>query len=428
MDGDGKKEIVCFIDPIDSSFHSLYFFEWNGSDNGFPALPTTTWNLNLPQAAEEASAIISGNFDADEREEIAVLFQESFVFMKSRVMIFSLDTLSTLDAPVWNIEMNDSTTFIYAGYALAATDLDRDGKKEIVASGWDSTLHIAFYENTGEVNTYTRAANIWNITNYNDFSNGGFMEANFDNDATNELYVATAAGNIFVATNAGDVSAITNNNFHSLGQFFDGKGIIGIANGNADGNEKKNIYIAGSYHESIVDWEYSGGDVTHASSYVQTIAFLDDTTDDVTPNSDQGFLRPSKIVTGDFDNDGIGDLVFASVSFAFDKPILSFIEFSGQNSVLENYTPQHAALFQNYPNPFNPKTAIEFSVFTAGSVTIIIYNVLGKEIETLLKNETLQPGKYELQFDGSKLPSGEYYYRLIIDGEVSVTKKMVLLK
>ncbi len=428
MDGDGKREIVCFVDPLDTSYHSLYFFEWNGNDNGFPIVPTTTWNMNLPLTVDEASAIISGNFDTDEHNELAVMFQESFLSKKTRVIIFSLDALSSFETPAWNIELNDTTTFLYSGYALASTDLDRDGKKEIVASGWDSTFHIAMFENTGVANTYSRAANIWNITNYNDFSNGGFIEANFDNNATNELYITTAAGNIFVATNSGDISTITNDNFFSIGQIFDGKGIIGVTKGDADGNGKENLYIAGSYHENILDWEYNNGDVTSASSYIQTLAFLDDTTDDVTPNSDQGFLRPSKIIAGDVDNDGVGDLLFASVSFAFDKPILSCIEYSGQNSVSENISKQHFSLLQNYPNPFNPKTAINIQLAMAGIVSLKIFNIMGQELATLIHDETMQAGKHELQFDGSRFPSGEYFYRIYVDGRISETKKMLLLK
>jgi hypothetical protein len=427
LDNDGKKEILCLVDPLDSTYHGLYVFEWDGTDNGFPTLPTTTWNFNLRFAFDEGGAIIAGDFDNDNREEIAVLFQESYTYLKTRLMIFSLDSNSTFANPVWNIEMNDTTTFYYSGYALAATDLDRDGKKEIIASGWDSTFHLAIFENTGVANTYTRAANIWNMTSYADFSNGGFVEANFDNDATNELYISTAAGNIFIVTNNGNVHAITNANVFSFASFLDGKGLIGIAKGNADGNSFENLYVAGSYHENILDFEYRGGDVKNISSYVKTIAIQDDTTDDHTPNSDQGYLRPSKIVTGDFDSDGIGDMIISSSSFASDKPMLTFAEFNGENSVQENFSPKTIPLFQNYPNPFNPKTVIRYQLIVNSVVTLNVFDIAGKEVATLLHNKEIERGIHEIEFDANNLPSGMYFAKLSV-GKFSQTKKMIFLK
>ncbi len=428
LDNDGKKEILCLVDPIDSTYHGFYAFEWNGTDNGFPTLPTATWNLNLPYAFDEGGAIIAGDFDYDNREEVAVLFQESYTYAKTRLMIFSLDSNSTFTNPVWNIELNDTTTFYYSGYALAATDLDNDGKKEIIASGWDSTFHFAIFENTGVPNSYARVANVKYPTTYADFSNGGFVEENFDSNNTNELYISTVAGNIFVVTNNGDVSAITSANVHLLTQqYADGNGLIGITTGNADRNIFPNLYIAGSYHQNVLDFEYHGGDVTSLSSYVQTIDYQDDTTDEHTSGSDQGYLRPSKIAVGDFDNDGIGDMVIASSSLAFDKPILTVAEFAGTSSVRENFSPKEFRLEQNYPNPFNPKTAIGFSLLTVRNVTLKIFDINGKEIATLLNNKEMQAGNHSVQFDASGLSSGVYFYKLST-ATISQTRKLLLMK
>lgn len=93
--------------------------------------------------------------------------------------------------------------------------------------------------------------------------------------------------------------------------------------------------------------------------------------------------------------------------------------------------PDEFLLYQNYPNPFNPKTKIKFSIPFAGDaymrpVRIIIYDVLGNEIETLFSDK-LQPGTYEIDFDGSKYSSGIYYYKLST-GSYSDTKKMILIK
>jgi hypothetical protein len=94
--------------------------------------------------------------------------------------------------------------------------------------------------------------------------------------------------------------------------------------------------------------------------------------------------------------------------------------------------PSKYSLYQNYPNPFNPVTKIRFDIqkSVVGSqysvVTLKVFDIPGKEITTLV-NETLQPGSYEVTFDGSNLPSGIYFYQLKA-GEFVDTKKLILLK
>ncbi len=93
--------------------------------------------------------------------------------------------------------------------------------------------------------------------------------------------------------------------------------------------------------------------------------------------------------------------------------------------------PQGFSLWQNYPNPFNPSTKIKFSIPAASVrrtdiVSLIVYDNLGREVETLV-NQQLSPGTYEADFDGTRLSSGTYYYRLSAD-DYSETKKLTLVK
>ena len=91
-----------------------------------------------------------------------------------------------------------------------------------------------------------------------------------------------------------------------------------------------------------------------------------------------------------------------------------------------NTVPDKFALYQNYPNPFNPSTNIKYQIANNKLVILKIYDILGKEVETLV-NENQKPGTYEVTFDGSKLSSGIYFYTLTA-GEYNETKKMVLIK
>jgi hypothetical protein len=97
---------------------------------------------------------------------------------------------------------------------------------------------------------------------------------------------------------------------------------------------------------------------------------------------------------------------------------------------INSFVPNLYALYQNYPNPFNPVTKIKFDVGkvsqSSSVVTLKIYDLTGRQIETLV-NESLQPGTYEVSFDGSRLTSGVYFYQLI-SGNYIETKKMVMIK
>ncbi len=87
--------------------------------------------------------------------------------------------------------------------------------------------------------------------------------------------------------------------------------------------------------------------------------------------------------------------------------------------------PAEFTLRQNYPNPFNPSTMIEFGVPNAGFVTLKIFDLLGREIATLVSEE-LNPGYYRSVWRAN-VPSGVYFYR-IQAGDFSQTKRLILLK
>jgi len=93
---------------------------------------------------------------------------------------------------------------------------------------------------------------------------------------------------------------------------------------------------------------------------------------------------------------------------------------------ISNEVPNKFSLSQNYPNPFNPTTKISFDIPKQGFVSLKVFDVLGREMETLV-NQQMNAGTYSMDFNGSKIVSGVYFYRLQ-SSEFTDVKKLVLIK
>ncbi|HMQ77968.1 MAG TPA: T9SS type A sorting domain-containing protein [Ignavibacteria bacterium] len=147
-----------------------------------------------------------------------------------------------------------------------------------------------------------------------------------------------------------------------------------------------------------------------------------------------GSFKPSRVLSA-FNNSNIngswilkiydraagntGTLKAWSLNFVIGTNPIGINNISGE-------VPDKCSLSQNYPNPFNPATNIKFSVPKAGFVKLIVFDMLGREVETLV-NENLNAGTYNVDWKAANYSSGVYFYRLH-SGEFSDIKKMVLIK
>ena len=100
-------------------------------------------------------------------------------------------------------------------------------------------------------------------------------------------------------------------------------------------------------------------------------------------------------------------------------------------SVVDTFIPKEFSLSQNYPNPFNPKTRIQFDIPISSHTTVVVYDLLGNKVATLI-DENVMPGRHTLSWNAvddfnRKLPSGIYFYQIQAEGFID-TKKMLLLK
>lgn len=125
-----------------------------------------------------------------------------------------------------------------------------------------------------------------------------------------------------------------------------------------------------------------------------------------------------KLKITDFDNNSTGWL------YAWGIQVNEQVLVGTETNTIE--IPQHYTLEQNYPNPFNPSTTIKFSVPVKGLVKLKVFDVLGKAVAVLL-NKEMSAGSYNVDFNGAKLSSGVYFYKLETEAFTDV-KKMLLLK
>ena len=185
------------------------------------------------------------------------------------------------------------------------------------------------------------------------------------------------------------------------------------------------------YPEYTVNWSRSslGGDLYRIDLNI---------TQNVRPNPAY-FTMPVQIKVNFASGDTIVTLFNDAQSQNFQFDVLgnpTSINFDPGNWILKNLQslteveditiPVQFSLEQNYPNPFNPSTTIEYSLPKSGFVSLKVFNVLGKEVATLVDGQ-VEAGKHKVEFDASALNSGVYFYQ-IESGNYTETKKMILLK
>ncbi len=120
----------------------------------------------------------------------------------------------------------------------------------------------------------------------------------------------------------------------------------------------------------------------------------------------------------------ISDSLRSCGSLGCEGTISSSNPYNGSISKLNNAN--EFSINQNYPNPFNPITSIKFVIPIDGNVTLKVFDVLGGEVATLI-DEKLIAGEHEIQFNGTNLASGVYFYKIETENFVNI-KKMVLIK
>jgi hypothetical protein len=378
--------------------------------------------------------------------------------------------------------------------AMITANLDGTGNKEILLHNWNKK-NITLMRCTG-TNTYVLADTSAGKqsallgTDVDDVALFGGMACDIDGDGRDEIYLPTYPGADalggtphagwvhMISYNTGESTTIidTTKNVTLLDMSsLQKSSLFGFGYGDIDGNGKKNLYFSGGLGTNIITAEFQGGDKRKAANWKYSVLYPADSTivtairyrdslsvKDSVKTIDASF--PSKIwaQNTDIDKDGKEDIImpyqalidtiavtrltwnatnskYDTVKSTRTNPKrwgLRILEKSSSTGVeakdLTVVTPEEYKLEQNYPNPFNPSTTIRFILPLNKKISLAVYDVLGKEVKSLLNNEDLEKGSHSVIWDGTNsdgrpVASGTYVYTLKY-GNFSKSQKMLLVK
>ncbi len=389
------------------------------------------------------------------------------------------DTILYNFYPVYQSDSKDSfpTTFDFLFYIdtlqinnMSFGDLDNNGKTDCAfttPSVWDTTM-VAIAEYREDINNFEE---VFRFSSIFESDISGFAIGDFDQDGKTEIVISSGPGNIFVIENIGE------NQYSIINQFpFPiHNAYMQTATNDIDGNGKPEFWIGGQDFENGITvfqcYEADGDNkyqvvanielryiVSFYNEYIQAIDMDEDGKEELIISVGNAILilkfagyanyhkyklwyaklgeatqtgaqfYPTTIA--DLNGDEKKDLIIPMEKYTpYVTYALSYIlRQEGASGIEGNiYTiPGSFNLSQNYPNPYNPATTIRFEIPERSVVTIKVYDVLGNEVATLI-NEEKPSGNYEVEFNGTGLTSGIYFYQLQA-GRFTEVKKMILLK
>ena len=292
--------------------------------------------------------------------------------------------------------------FRYSAWSAYAIDLANDDDNDILSAS-SSDNKIAWYENLDGLGTFSDQKIITTDAAFACF----VFAADLDNDGDNDVLSASKTDNkIAWYENIDGKGTFNDQNIITT----DAEGAASVYATDLDNDGDQDVISASEFDNKIAWYENIDGAGTFSSQRVITTE-----------------ARGAKSVFAiDIDGDGDQDVLSASPGddkLAWYKNLLinTSIGDVEQKILLQKYT-----IGQNFPNPFNMFTNIQFSLPDPTYVRIILFDLRGKKIETILDNYYSQ-GSHNIIFNGSSLSSGFYFYK-IEAGSYSESKKMILLK
>lgn len=406
IDGDGDLDLFVSVLPPFQRFDNFYYYQNAGTPSAFDfQLVTRNFlqTLNLGLQSVPTFADVDGDGDMD--MFVGDLFGKIAFFQNT----------GTAHSASFALEdsafVSSATRF---GYAPAFADIDGDGDVDMFAGHFAG--NIEFFRNTGTptIPQFQREAAFFDSINVGLYAAPAFFDIDGDGDL--DLFVGKGDGRIAFYRNTGTAQqwsyVLESTSFQNITVGFNAKPVFHDVNANG-----RMDLLVGSMEGKLFHYRNEGPDGN------PTFVLLTDNFGNINPAME---LAPALV---DIDADGDPDLIVGNL-----RGGLEFYRNTTSTSVRENESsqrPAHTFLHQNYPNPFNPETRIVYIVGSRELVTLKVYDVLGREIATLV-DEVKDPGEYEVTFstaDGNAagLASGVYLYRLH-SGGYTETRKFVVIR
>ncbi len=439
VDGDGKNELLMALNSSPNENDAYYVVSasgnWITNNPGFSAFNLeAAWGRTEVDAAYGIGggspyALIAANFDGADNPEILLHNWNLKNVVPIRVPGADTYELSDLTNGKQNYFLGGDVDDV-ALFAGVAADVDGDGRQEVYLPTYPSSDNTGNYPHSGYLH----------------------MISYDDGESTAEI----SEQNVTVLDMSGTA----------------GFAMFGAGYGDLDNDGKMNIYVAGGLGVNVTSAEFQGGDKRDPANWVfeniypnsevfSEIAYIDSAgVLDTNYTYDPGFVSKLYARNTDFDGDGLQDIIMPYQGLkdsttiynitwngsAYDTTVskirnpkawaLRILEADMGTGVkakdLTIITPEDYELAQNYPNPFNPTTTIRFSLPVRNNISLVVYDMLGREVKTLIANQSFAKGSYEVQWDGTnnlgaKVASGNYIYTLKF-GNFQISKKMTMLK
>ena len=412
---DGGKELLLGINhPSDAQY-----------------LPGNSYSFYIKQSETSLAAQLSfvfhkfggqmensyfGDWDGDDYTDW--IFVDLFALPSNTINIYEFNPLNNYFDSVYSYDLGNDA---YGGFAIG--DFDQDGKTEFLGGGVHGD--VVAIENNGnnvykatwkdKVETY----NAYFATQTNDLDENGKKEIWIMGDA---FYNGIPKTRITIFESDRNDSYVAVGKIDLIGVFSFDAGNMQTLDVDKDGKDEVMICIDGN----VIIFKFAGS----KDHQKYKIFYIKQT------------RLPGIVYYGatmyDLNNDGKEEIIVSMENIG-DTNYKLFSDIYKPDSTIDAIkekpnTPENYLLYQNYPNPFNPTTTIKFSIPKRSFVSIKVYNILGKEINTLAEKE-FSPGTYSVSWDvggvESSLPSGVYLIKLSAKGNsnrYTKTIKALLLK
>lgn len=457
LDGDGKSEIIGH--SFDNSGRNVYVLSVDGDLPGFASL-VAEGGVGVPNGINWATgsywSSTPADIDGDGQVEIINHHWDNFGMWA--IKVDGVDSYTYPDTTQPGFYNRYASTDALSYFGLAAVDVNGDGRDEIAGTMYQYNHDLCLFQ----FQPYDTGTNL--------FSN------NPDSVAKRFAIIAKKTD---LAALAGKTAA----------EFWPCvKGDV-----NQDGMEE--IYTGGGRGLNVIAIQYKGtGDLLDPNSYVANLVYTGEggdvfatiniyhgAIDTIIVGEDTSYVFDPSIVDTtfsetpftsyvyadnvDLDQDGNMEIVISEQSVYFNTIIVHWVwvdstnswerDFAAQDTIPNEYrktvrvleytgttgfvdqdynvvTPDDYVLEHNYPNPFNPNTLIKFTLPVQKNISLKIYDMLGREVATLINNQVYEKGNFEIIWNGtnnfgSKVASGNYIATLTF-GNFSKSIKMTLLK